>query len=265
MRIAILLVRHGRLSPVIPAMLDRLAALGADVQRVYPDEPTAPPSLPEDTRLCVLKAKTPAALRYAAAVHACGIPTLTSYPVTAVCRDKIATTRALEAAGVPVPPTYVESRALALAPLLAQGPLIVKPYRGSQGEGVRVVRDVDELAQVDAGADPVLAQRYLPPDGRDLKIYRIGTQVFCVERPWPPRTFEDKLGRSRPVPDEIRAIAEACGTALGIDLYGVDVILHDGRPLVVDLSSFPGFKGVPDAGRRLGDHILAAAGQAVPV
>lgn len=261
MRIAVLLVRHepSRVSPVVPAMLERLTARGARVDTIHPDEPTAPPALAPETALCVLKAKTPAALRYGAAVHAQGIPTLTSYPATVTCRDKIATTRALEAAGVPVPETYVESRALALAPLLADGPLIVKPFRGSQGEGIRVVHDVEALAQVDTGPDPVLAQRYLPPDGRDLKIYRIGAEVFCVERPWPPRTFADKLGRSRPVPEEIRAIALACGTALGIDLYGVDVILHGGRPLVVDLSSFPGFKGVPDAGRRLGDHVYATA------
>lgn len=46
---------------------------------------------------------------------------------------------------------------------------------------------------------------------------------------------------------------------MGIDVFGIDIVLSDGRPVVVDASSFPGFKGVPDAGRRLADYILDAA------
>jgi glutathione synthase/RimK-type ligase-like ATP-grasp enzyme len=57
---------------------------------------------------------------------------------------------------------------------------------------------------------------------------------------------------------ELRAIALACGRAFGIELYGLDIIISDGRPYVVDISSFPGFKGVPDAGLRLADYIYAA-------
>ena len=35
----------------------------------------------------------------------------------------------------------------------------------------------------------------LTHNGKDRKIYRIGAEVFCVERIWPPVTFADKLGR----------------------------------------------------------------------
>jgi hypothetical protein len=37
------------------------------------------------------------------------------------------------------------------------------------------------------------------------------------------------------------------------------VIFSGGRPYVVDISSFPGFKGVPGAAARLADHLYAAA------
>src|SRR2546427_663659 len=47
-----------------------------------------------------------------------------------------------------------------------------------------------------------------------------------------------------------------------IDLYGVDIIESDGKPYVVDVSSLPGFKGVPDAPRLLAQHIYAAAERA---
>ncbi len=36
-------------------------------------------------------------------------------------------------------------------------------------------------------------------------------------------------------------------------------MISKGHPYVVDLSSFPGFKGVPDAALRLADYIYAAA------
>jgi hypothetical protein len=35
--------------------------------------------------------------------------------------------------------------------------------------------------------------------------------------------------------------------------------MSDGRPVVVDVNTFPGFKGVPDAGARLADYIYDKA------
>jgi ribosomal protein S6--L-glutamate ligase len=48
-----------------------------------------------------------------------------------------------------------------------------------------------------------------------------------------------------------------CGEAFGITIYGVDVIRSEGQHWLVDMSSFPGFKGVPQAGRRIADHLAA--------
>lgn len=261
MNITVLRVRHPetKKSPIIGEMIQRLTAGGAQVTSVYPDEIAVENVELAATDLVVLKAKTPAALVLARRYHEAGVRTFTHYPVTELCRDKIVTNQVLSDAGVPIPATYSVDRATQLAPLLDDGPLVVKPYRGSQGQGVQVVHTAHELLDIDHGGDPVMAQRYYAPDSKDLKIYRIGDEVFGVERPWPPQTYEDKIGRLVDLSDEVRHIAFACGDALGIDLYGVDVILHQGRPWVVDLSSFPGFKGVPDAGRRLADHILRTA------
>ena len=87
----------------------------------------------------------------------------------------------------------------------------------------------------------------------------LGTQVFGVQRVWPARTYEEKLGEPFTVPPELRDIALRCGEVFGIDLYGLDIIESLGRPYVVDVSSFPGFKGVPDAALRLADYIFWAA------
>lgn len=259
LRIAFLLVRHParRRRPIIPEVIRLLTERDVVVDRVYPDEEPAPWTGVEHD-LYVLKAKTEAALRLAESLHARGAATLNPYPVTALCRDKIATARTLAAAGILMPPTYVERDPMRFAPHLERGPLILKPYRGSQGRGVQVVLNVDALSAVPAG-EPLMAQRYLRPDGRDHKIYRIASDCFCVRRTWPTRTYADKLGEPAELDASLLELTLRCGTALGIDLYGVDVIFHRGSPYVVDISSFPGFKGVPDAAAKLAEYIHAAA------
>jgi ribosomal protein S6--L-glutamate ligase len=145
-----------------------------------------------------------------------------------------------------------------MAAVLDEGPLVIKPYRGSQGRGVRVIWDADELDALPAEEGPVLAQRYHEPQGRDRKLYVIGGKVFGVKRVWPARTYAEKLGEPFTVGPELRDIALRCGAAFGIEVYGLDVIVSHDRLLVVDMSSFPGFKGVPDAPLRLADYIYAA-------
>ena len=58
-----------------------------------------------------------------------------------------------------------------------------------------------------------------------------------------------------PVDPEVRRIALAAGRALGLTLYGLDIIESDEGPVVVDANYFPGYKGVPDAGALIGEHL----------
>jgi ribosomal protein S6--L-glutamate ligase len=260
MRIAFLLVRHPptRRSPIFPEVVRLLRGRGADVRVVYPDEQaTELRALAVEDDLYILKAGTETALSLAGALHALGAAILNPYPVSAMCRDKIVASKVLHEAGVPTPRAYVAARPTELLPLLDEGPLIVKPYRGSQGRGVRVVTRRSQLLALDGGG-PLFAQRYLKPDGLDRKIYCIGDEIFGVERPWPVQTYEDKLGRRFEIDREVREIALRCGSAFGLTLFGFDVVVSRDRPYVVDISSLPGFKGVPDAALRLADHIFAA-------
>src|SRR3989442_15323763 len=86
-------------------------------------------------------------------------------------RDKVITSRLLQAAGVPTPATYVASHLHQLAPLLDGGPLVVKPVGGTAGFGVRIVRTLSELAAMPAAKEPPLAQRHHLPQGRGRKIF----------------------------------------------------------------------------------------------
>jgi ribosomal protein S6--L-glutamate ligase len=251
--------------PVFREVLRLLGERGADVDVVNLDEQaTDLCELRVEHDLYVLKSSSEIGLSVAGALHALGATILNPYPTAVICRDKIMASRLLEEAGVPTPAAYVATRPAQLGPLLDDGPLVVKPYRGSHGEGVRIVRQVSELLEcgVDGGG-PLFAQRYYEPEGRDRKIYRIGDEVFGVERVWPARTYEEKLGRPFPVTGELREIAFRCGSALGLSLFGFDVVINKGRPYVVDISAFPGFTGVPNAADRIADYILAAAERSI--
>jgi ribosomal protein S6--L-glutamate ligase len=264
MRIGLILVRHPveRQSSITPEVARLLSQRGVEVDRLYPDEEAVDLGrLGVEHDLYVLKSGTETALSLAGALHEAGANILNPYPVAAACRDKVLATQLLRIAGVPLPETHVAARPEHFEPLLREGPLVLKPSRGSEGRGIRIVRTAGELADVETSG-PLIAQRYKEPSGRDRKLYRIGDRVFGVKRAWPARTYEEKVGEPFQLNEELREIVWRCGTAFGIDLYGVDVVESD-RSYVVDMSSFPGFKGVPDAAALLADYLYEAGRRAL--
>ena len=265
LRIGFLLPRYSSQSASqMPLVMRALADAGVVVEVVRPTERIVELSrLEVEHDLYVLKKISGLALSLAGALHSRGAAIVNPYPVTVALCDKIIMCRILQAAGVPTPATYVVSRPEELAPLLDAGPLVVKPYQGTGGYGVRVVRSPLELAEVPHDDQaPVLAQRYHEPSGRDRKIYRIGDRLFGVKKVFPARTEAEKHGEPFIPTAEQREIALRCGRAFGIDIYGVDIIESEGKPYVVDMSTIPGFKGVPDAPRHLASYFRAAAQRA---
>ena len=247
----------------VPAVMRALADAGVVVDVIHPTQGALDLShVRVEHDLYFLKKASRLSLSIAGALHAQGAAIINPYPVTIALHDKIITARILQGAGVPVPTTYVASRPDLLAPLLARGPLVLKPYHGSDGIGVRVVRSVAELAAVPAGRDPMFAQRYHAPQGRDRKIYVVGGQLFGVKKVFPIRTEQDGQGEPFTPGPELCEIARRCGQAFGIDLYSVDIIESDGKPYVVDMCSIPGCGGVPDAPQLLAAYLLAAAERA---
>ena len=167
----------------IPLVMQMLTEVGAVVDLIHPlAGVTDLSNVHIDHDLYVLHQIDGFALSLAGALHTQGAAIVNPYPVTLALRDKIVMSRILQTAGVRTPATYVTSHPDKLAPLLEAGPLIVKPYKGTDGHGIRVIRSAAELADVPHGKEdkerhgkePVFAQRYHPPQGRDRKMYVIG-------------------------------------------------------------------------------------------
>ena len=246
----------------MPSVVRALADAGAEVDVIHPLERAVDLSqVRVQHDMYVLRQMSRLSLSLAGALHEQGAVIVNPYPVTVALRDRVIKSRVLQLAGVPTPTTYVASTPSQLAPLLEEGPLVIKPYQ--EGGQIKIVRTPAELAQVELGRDPVFAQRYHPPQGRDCKIYVIGGQLFGVKKVFPRRTEEEKLGEPFTLTPELIDIARRCGRAFEIDLYGVDVIESDGKAYVVDMDSIPGYKGVPDAPLLLARYFYDAAERAV--
>jgi len=265
MKIGIILENPAQISPITAEMIGLLEEWGVSVRRLFPSTALAHlAQLHVDCDLYVFKkSNSKLALSLGGVLHAIGARLLNPYPVTAMLRDKIITSRVLQMHDVPTPETYIVNSSAQLEPLLADGPLIVKPYDGSQGRGVRIIENSDALHEAALPDGLIFAQRYHRPQGRDYKVYCIGDQFFGVRRVWPATTFEEKLGEPFTLTPEMRQIAQRCSQAFGITLFGIDIVYSNDRPYVVDVSSFPGFKGVPDAALRLADYIYAVARRGV--
>jgi ribosomal protein S6--L-glutamate ligase len=262
LRIGFLLPRYSQPSnSQMPVAMRMLAERGVVVDVIYPaDRAIEVSALRVAHDLYVLKNTSGLAMSVAGALHAQGAAIVNPFPATVALQDRATTARVLAAAGVPVPATYLVRRPGELAPLLEQGPLVVKPYQESGN--VRVIGSAAELAALAESKQPVFAQRYHAPEGRDRKLYAIGERLFGVKKISPPKTEAEKHGEPFVPNAALREIALRCGSAFGIDLYGVDVIEREGRPWVVDMCSIPGFKGVPDAPAQLAAYFHRAAERA---
>ena len=215
----------------------------------------------------MLKAKTPLTLSLAGALALGGAAVVNSVRSCTLARDKIAATAVLAGYGVPVPPSWATGRATRLLPLLEDGPLWLKPHRGSRGVGVRRVDNPAGLDLPDVQTDafglplPLFAQREVPSGGHDLKVYVVGHRLWAITRRFPARSAQDKIGTPAVLAPEVRRAALACGRALGLELYGVDVLVAGDRFFVVDVNAFPGYKGVEEAPRQLAAYLHARAQQ----
>ena len=242
-------------SPVLAEAIRLLERRGFHVDTGIPEDMLVrPDELSVEHDLYVLKSHTELALSLAGALHHMGARVLHDWPTSAAIQNKIVTSRLLRAAGIPAPNGWTTGNMDLLRETLERRPLILKPYLGHRGQGLRILREPGELSAVQAPDSPVLVQEYIEGTGEDLKVYVVGDDVFAVRKPFSPTSFTQS-GRPCAVDPAVRDIALRCGRALGLGLYGLDLVESGGKPWVVDVNTFPGFKGVPDVAPRIADYI----------
>lgn len=207
--------------------------------------------------IIVSRNRNPTGLVLLAYAEEFGIPTLNTHSAVRRIRNKAKMAVVLQVAGIPMPRTFVADRIDRLAEVPRElYPLILKATYGDNSQGLRLVRDPEELIDVRWYDGLVLAQQYLPNDGYDYKLYVIGRQVFAVRKPSPLRI--DKTGPAEPVTltSEMCTLALRCGKVFGLEIYGVDVVMTPDGLSVIEVNDFPNYAGALDADERLIDYIV---------
>jgi ribosomal protein S6--L-glutamate ligase len=191
-------------------------------------------------------------------LHAGGARLLNPYLSCVATQNKIVASRMLSAAGVAAPSCWVTADLARLPAVARERPLVIKPYLGRRGIGVRVVPSSRELRKFPVPERPVLVQEYVEGTGYDLKLYVVMDEVFATRRP----TLGDAarpVGEPCPVSPELAELARRCGRALGLGLYGVDVIESPTGPQVVDVNAFPSYRDIQGVAPLVASYIEAYA------
>jgi ribosomal protein S6--L-glutamate ligase len=192
--------------------------------------------------------------------EAAGVLTINSHASTERIRNKANMAVWLSRAGLMCPPTILARNASTLSALPGSSfPLILKPTYGDNSQGLQLVRRPEDLETVEWSDDLLLAQRYLPSDGFDLKLYVCGRTVYAVYKPSP---FNGDLAAApRPVPatPAMVDLALRCGATFGLEIYGVDTIETPDGLAVIEVNEFPNFSGVPEAAECIADYVLTRA------
>lgn len=173
--------------------------------------------------------------------------------------DKYYTLALLEEHGLPVPRTAVTEDADEALKAFHElgGDVVVKPLFGSRGMGSTRVSDPDIAGRVFRAVsfhhDVLYLQEFIPHGVSDIRAFILGNRVLAAMRrvgeTWKANV---SLG-ARPVPLELSGglddlAVEAAG-AVGCKVAGVDILEGSGGPVILELNSQPGWRGLQSVTR----------------
>ncbi len=247
--------------PVIAVALRQLSATHnvrlLDVRALTGAEAIAEEEKYSLANLYLLKSHAPQALDVARIMEEKGALVINSWASSVACQDRVLMAQRMREANLPWPSTWSFTT---LGSLLSDRdflaslpfPLIIKSYYSHRGDLVDKIDSIEQLAALaeEWSQEPVVLQEFATGDGWDIKLWVIDQQIFAARRRTPleanaskqdfPITLEE-------LPQEWAHIALEIGRVFNMRLYGLDLLITERGPMIVDVNSFPGFRGVPGA------------------
>lgn len=167
--------------------------------------------------------------------------------------DKFYTSALLADAGLPVPKTIVTERFdQALEAVRQLGAVVVKPIFGSLGKGIVLVEDLDIAHRVfralEMGRYVYYLQEFLPNGNEDLRLFVVGGQLAGAMRRrgehWKTNIACGSTAEYY-VPDKkIAQLAIRTAKILKADYVGVDILISNGKPYVIEANGIPAWAGL---------------------
>ncbi|TAE20882.1 MAG: 30S ribosomal protein S6--L-glutamate ligase [Cytophagales bacterium] len=186
-------------------------------------------------------------------------------------RNKLRSLQILSKAGVGLPKTVMANHpkdVKQLIELVGGPPVVIKLLEGTQGIGV-VLAETAKAAKSTIEAftglkQNVLVQEYIAESkGTDVRAFVVGNQVVGVmQRQGPEGEFRSNLHRGGKavaidLTPDIEQTALGAARALGLRVAGVDMLLSNRGPLVMEVNSSPGLEGIEKAtGRDIATDII---------
>lgn len=161
--------------------------------------------------------------------------------------------------GLPVPRTAVtESHDEALECFHELGgDVVVKPLFGSRGVGASRINDPDIAARVFRTISfhhgVLYLQQFVNHGGSDIRAFVIGDQVVAAMRRISTNWKTNVSLGAKPVTlnlsEELEKLAVKAANVIGCKVTGVDLIEGPDGPLLIELNSQPGWKGLQSVTR----------------
>ena len=175
---------------------------------------------------------------HVALLEGAGVRTVNRAEVIRVCGNKLLTTQALAAHGVPIPRTRIAfSGEAALAAAEALGyPVVAKPLVGSWGRLVARLNDRDAVEAVVEHRQYMRSpqhlvyylQEYVDKPGRDLRVLVAGRRIVAaiarVSAHWITNTARGATVVSVPVDRALEDLVLRAAAAVGGGLLAVDLL-----------------------------------------
>lgn len=176
-------------------------------------------------------------------------------------RSKLRALQLLSRKGLGMPATgfaHDISNTRQLIKLVGGAPVVVKLLEGTQGRGVVLAETAKAAESVieafkELGADFLVQEFIKEAGGSDVRCFVIGNRVVAaMERTSAAGEFRSNLHRggsaklTKLTAVERRTALKAAQT-MGLNVAGVDMLRSDRGPLVMEVNSSPGLKGIEEA------------------
>ncbi|MEZ4868719.1 MAG: lysine biosynthesis protein LysX [Caldilineaceae bacterium] len=177
-----------------------------------------------------------------------GIATVNTAQVADICGNKLQTTSALTAAGVPQPRALVAyTQESALRAIEEMGyPVVLKPAVGSWGRLLSKINDRDAAEAILEHKDVLgsyhhsifYIQEYIAKPDRDIRAFVVGGETICAiyrnSEHWITNTARGGKSSVCPVTPELNEICVKAANAVGGGVVAIDVLEDPQRGLLIN-------------------------------
>jgi len=184
------------------------------------------------------------------------------------CVDKYDILTLMEENGIPVPRTAItESLDEALKAFKELGnDVVVKPLFGSRGVGATRVNDAEVAVTVFRAIlfyhGVIYVQEFVNHGFSDLRAFVVGDRVVAamrrVAKDWKTNYSQGAKAKSTKLEKTLEDLAIKSAKAIDCKIGGVDILESPSGPVVVEVNSQPGWRGLQSVAKvNIADEIIA--------